>query len=175
MFPFRTVAGGANTGATPDGRYAGEVLADGSTSPMRGRDKNGPIAVLNSAAKIDQSTWEATLLNMKFHPSALKTDEDLFKLDNMIRTYFTNGGKHVQFNVVDNKTLLDAQEHPENYPDLIVRVAGYSAYFTAVSAVAYRMRSSRERKRHISGKFEIAALNGNLKSVSAIGEKGCDY
>jgi pyruvate-formate lyase len=121
--------GGALTGATPDGRYAGEVLADGTMSPMRGMDLNGPTAIIKSALKIDQDPYQATLLNMKFHPSALKSTEDLLKLSYLIKTYFDLGGKHIQFNIVDRDTLLDAQLHPENHRDLIVRVAGYSAYF----------------------------------------------
>ena len=77
--------------------------------------------------------YQATLLNMKFHPSALKTTQDLKKLSNLIKTYFSSGGKHIQFNVVNKETLLDAQEHPENHRDLIVRVAGYSAYFVQLT------------------------------------------
>jgi formate C-acetyltransferase len=122
-------AGGAITGATPDGRFAGEVLADGAASPMRGRDVNGPTAVIKSASKIPQQRFQSFLLNMKFHPSALKTTEDLRKLAILIKTYFKLGGKHVQFNVVSRETLIEAQKHPENYRDLIVRVAGYSAHF----------------------------------------------
>ncbi|MEM3580267.1 MAG: pyruvate formate lyase family protein, partial [Candidatus Bathyarchaeia archaeon] len=126
-------AGGAITGATPDGRLAGEVLADGGSSPMRGRDVNGPTAVIKSASKINQSRFQSVLMNMKFHPSALSSTEDLRKLAFLIKTYFNLGGKHVQFNVVSKETLIDAQKHPENYRDLIVRVAGYSAYFVELS------------------------------------------
>jgi pyruvate formate-lyase/glycerol dehydratase family glycyl radical enzyme len=122
-------AGGAITGATPDGRYAAEVLADGSMSPMRGRDTEGPTAIMKSASKIDQALYASTLLNMKFHPSTLGNTEDLKKLAALIKTYFSLGGKHVQFNVVSREMLLEAQEHPENHSDLVVRVAGYSAYF----------------------------------------------
>jgi len=122
-------AGGDITGATPDGRYAGEVLADGSMSPMRGRDTNGPTAIIKSASKIDQALYASTLLNMKFHPSTLGNTEDLKKLATLIKTYFSLGGKHVQFNVVSREMLLEAQKQPENYSDLVVRVAGYSAYF----------------------------------------------
>ena len=122
--------GGALTGATPDGRYAGECLADGTVSPMRGMDLHGPTAALNSAMKIDQTTYQAALLNMKFHPSSLKTAEDLRKLSFLIRTYFSMNGKHIQFNVVNRKVLTEAQENPERHQDLIVRIAGYSAYFT---------------------------------------------
>jgi formate C-acetyltransferase len=121
--------GGALTTATPDGRFAGECLADGTTSPMRGRDAKGPTAVIKSASKIDQTPYQATLMNMKFHPSALKTNEDLRKLSSLIRTYFGLGGKHMQFNVVTKETLIAAQKNPENYRDLVVRMAGYSAYF----------------------------------------------
>jgi formate C-acetyltransferase len=126
-------AGGAITGATPDGRFAGEVLADGAASPMRGRDVNGPTAVIKSASKIPQQRFQSFLLNMKFHPSALKTTEDLRKLAILIKTYFKLGGKHVQFNVVSRETLIEAQKHPENYRDLIVRVAGYSAHFVELA------------------------------------------
>jgi pyruvate formate-lyase/glycerol dehydratase family glycyl radical enzyme len=125
--------GGALTGATPDGRYAGECLADGTMSAMRGRDTHGPTALVKSAAKIDQVPYQSTLMNMKFHPSALKSAEDLRKLSSLIKTYFSLGGKHVQFNVVSTDTLLDAQQHPEEHRDLVVRVAGYSAYFVQLT------------------------------------------
>ena len=125
--------GGQLTGATPDGRKAGSILADGTTSPMHGCDTCGPTAVFRSAMKIDQDPMQATLLNMKFHPSALKTEADLAKLGTMIQVYLTNGGKQVQFNVVDQQTLRAAQEEPEQYRDLVVRVAGYSTYFVTLS------------------------------------------
>ena len=125
--------GGALTGATPDGRYAGECLADGTMSAMRGRDTHGPTALIKSAAKIDQVPYQSTLMNMKFHPSALKSTEDLRKLSSLIKTYFSLGGKHVQFNVVSTDTLLNAQQHPEDHRDLVVRVAGYSAYFVQLT------------------------------------------
>ncbi|MBN1974655.1 MAG: hypothetical protein JW787_13530 [Sedimentisphaerales bacterium] len=124
--------GGALTGATPDGRRKGEILADGSMSPMHGMDKKGPTAIIKSACKINQDSYQATLLNMKFHPSSLRTDEDLKKLSFLIKAYFKNGGKHVQFNVIDKKTLQEAQAAPEKYRDIVVRVAGYSAYFTVL-------------------------------------------
>lgn len=125
--------GGQLTGATPDGRKAGAILADGTTSPMQGMDAKGPTAVFKSAMKINQDPMQATLLNMKFHPSALKTESDLMKLGSMIKTYLTNGGKQVQFNVVDQQTLKSAQETPQKYRDLVVRVAGYSTYFVTLS------------------------------------------
>lgn len=121
--------GGEETGATPDGRYASECLADGTMSAMRGRDTHGPTSLIMSASKIDQVPISTTLMNLKFHPMALKSTEDLRKLSDLIKTYFSLGGKHIQFNVVSRQTLLEAQKHPENYSDLIVRVAGYSAYF----------------------------------------------
>jgi len=126
-------AGGTITGATPDGRYAGEVLADGGVSPMRGRDISGPTAIIKSASKIDQVRFQSVLMNMKFHPSALGDTEDLNKLATLIKTYFSLGGKHVQFNVVGREILLKAQKQPENYRDLVVRVAGFSAYFVQLS------------------------------------------
>ena len=119
--------------ATPDGRMDFDILADGTTSPAQGTDKNGPLAVLQSAMAINQDEYMSTLLNMKFTASTLKTDADVEKLSSIIRTYLTNGGKHVQFNVVDKETLLDAQRNKEQYRDLIVRVAGYSAYFTTLT------------------------------------------
>ena len=125
--------GGQLTGATPDGRKAGSILADGTASPMHGMDCCGPIAVFKSAMKIDQDPMQAMLLNMKFHPTALKTDADLAKLAALIRTYLTNGGKQVQFNVVDQETLRSAQSDPDAYRDLVVRVAGYSTYFVTLS------------------------------------------
>jgi len=121
--------GGTLTGATPDGRYAGECLADGTVSAMRGMDLHGPTAALHSAMKIDQTAYQAALLNMKFHPSSLKTTEDLRKLSFLIRTYFSRNGKHIQFNVVNRKTLRAAQQRPEKHKDLLVRIAGYSAHF----------------------------------------------
>ncbi|MBI2907609.1 MAG: glycyl radical protein [Chloroflexi bacterium] len=124
---------GKRVGALPSGRLAGISLADGAVSPCQGSDVTGPTAVLNSAGKIDQLPLLGTLLNMKFHPSALATVDDLKKLYALIKTYFEYGGKHIQFNVVDKKTLLDAQVRPELHRDLIVRVAGYSALFTELS------------------------------------------
>ncbi|MBE6997014.1 MAG: hypothetical protein E7427_02460 [Ruminococcaceae bacterium] len=122
--------GGACTGATPDGRKGGEILADASLSPDHGKDVSGPIAVFQSAMKVNQDAYQGTLMNMKVHPTAIKTDSDLMKLGSMIKTYLTHGGKHVQFNVVDKGEMEDAKVHPEQHSELIVRVAGYSAYFT---------------------------------------------
>jgi formate C-acetyltransferase len=125
--------GGELVGATPDGRHAGDNLCDGTLSPAQGVDTRGPTAVLRSALKTDQSTYQSNLLNLKLHPSALKSEEDARKLASLMRTYFANGGKHLQFNVVDRDTLLDAQEQPDKHRNLVVRVAGYSAYFVQLS------------------------------------------
>ena len=124
---------GAVTCATPDGRRAGENLADGTVSAAQGRDRHGPTALIRSAMTIDQRPYQSTLLNLKFHPSAMATDSDLEKLGDLIRVYFENGGKHVQFNVVSREMLLAAQRDPSAYKDLIVRVAGYSAYFVQLN------------------------------------------
>ncbi|MCD8230578.1 MAG: glycyl radical protein [Clostridiales bacterium] len=124
---------GACTGATPDGRYAGMPVADG-VSPSAGRDSQGPTAAANSVSTLDHGiASNGTLLNMKFHPSALSGDTGLENFVSLIRTYFDRKGMHMQFNVVSRETLLDAQEHPENYRHLVVRVAGYSALFTTLS------------------------------------------
>jgi formate C-acetyltransferase len=115
-------------GAMPNGRLAGKSISDG-TSPSHGCDVNGPSAVIRSLAKLDQVKSGGTLLNLRFLPSLLKRDEDIAKLGNLIRSYFALGGHHVQFNIVDTATLLAAREHPEEYRDLLVRMAGYSDYF----------------------------------------------
>lgn len=123
---------GQVTGATPDGRHAGKPQSEG-ISPVQGKDVHGPTAVIQSVSKMDQLRTCGTLLNMKFLPDVLKGDTGLTKLTNVIRTYFRMGGHHIQFNVCDAATLRDAQKHPEEYRDLIVRVAGYSDYFNACS------------------------------------------
>ena len=119
---------GKVTGATPDGRNAWKVLSEG-ISPVQGADTNGPTAVIRSAAKIDHIKTGGTLLNQKFTPSLLSTEEGCNNLVHLIRAYFRMDGHHIQFNVVDADTLREAQKHPEEYKDLIVRVAGYSDYF----------------------------------------------
>jgi pyruvate formate-lyase/glycerol dehydratase family glycyl radical enzyme len=121
-------AAGRKVGALPSGRLSGVSLADGAVSPCQGADHKGPTAVVNSAGKVDHLPMFGTLFNMKFHPSALKSREDLTKFLALIRTYFDDyGGKHLQFNVIDRKTLMDAQGHPDRHRNLVVRVAGYSA------------------------------------------------
>ena len=123
---------GSVTGATPDGRLAWQPLSEG-ISPVQGRDRLGPTAVIKSAAKMDHVRTGGTLLNQKFTPKLLEGEEGLQALMNLIRAYFKLGGHHIQFNVVSADTLRDAQAHPENYRDLIVRVAGYSDYFCDLS------------------------------------------
>ena len=126
---------GMKVGALPSGRRARVALADGTVSPCQGTDIYGPTAVINSAGKIDQAPIYGTLFNMKFLPSALKTDEDIQKLSTLIRTYFNDlGGKHIQFNVVDRDTLIDAQKRPRDHRNLIVRVSGYSALFVELNS-----------------------------------------
>ncbi len=128
------VGQGFGTMATPDGRKAREPLAEGC-SPAHAMDKNGPTAVFKSVSKLP--TGEITggvLLNQKVTPQLLETKENRDKLEMLIRTFFNRlYGYHVQYNVVSKETLLDAQAHPENYKDLIVRVAGYSAFFDVLS------------------------------------------
>ena len=119
---------GSVCGASVNGRLAHFAISDG-TSPAHGADTNGPTAVIKSLGKLDQTKSGGTLLNVRFVPSLLKRDEDLKKLVSLIRAYFSMGGHHIQFNIVDTQTLLDAQQQPDDYKDLLVRVAGYSDYF----------------------------------------------
>jgi formate C-acetyltransferase len=120
-------------GATPNGRLAHKSISDG-TSPSHGCDTNGPSAVIRSLTKIDHVKSGGTLLNQRFLPSLLKRDKDLMKLGNLIRSYFSLGGHHIQFNIVDTATLYAAQKNPEDYKDLLVRMAGYSDYFNDMNA-----------------------------------------
>jgi trans-4-hydroxy-L-proline dehydratase len=120
-------------GATPNGRLAQKSISDG-TSPSHGADTNGPSAVIKSLTKIDHIKSGGTLLNQRFLPSLLKRNEDLTKLGNLVRSYFSLGGHHIQFNIVDTATLYAAQENPEEYKDLLVRMAGYSDYFNDMNA-----------------------------------------
>jgi len=120
-------------GATPNGRLAHKSISDG-TSPSHGSDTNGPSAVIKSLTKLDHIKSGGTLLNQRFLPSLLKRDQDLKKLAQLIRSYFSLGGHHIQFNIVDTATLYAAQENPEDYKDLLVRMAGYSDYFNDMNA-----------------------------------------
>jgi formate C-acetyltransferase len=124
---------GHQAGASPDGRLANTPIADG-VGPMSGRDVKGPTATANSVARLDLGdASNGTLLNQKFHPSALAGEMGLEKFVAYLRGFFDQKGMHVQYNVVSRETLLDAQAHPENYKTLVVRVAGYSALFTTLS------------------------------------------
>ncbi len=119
---------GSVCGATPNGRFAHFAISDG-TSPAHGSDTHGPTAVIKSLGKLDQTKSGGTLLNVRFVPQLLKREADQQKLASLIRTYFKFGGHHIQFNIIDTATLHDAQQHPDEYRDLLVRVAGYSDYF----------------------------------------------
>ncbi|MFC2018246.1 pyruvate formate lyase family protein, partial [Chloroflexota bacterium] len=120
---------GKVTGALPNGRKSGEWLADAGLSPMQGMDQKGPTAVVNSATKMDYTDITGSLLNMKLCPSLVDKPGGMMKFKQLVRTYMDKGGQEVQFNILDKETLLDAQEHPENHRDLVVRVAGYSAFW----------------------------------------------
>jgi pyruvate formate-lyase/glycerol dehydratase family glycyl radical enzyme len=122
--------------ATPDGRTARMLLADGGISPAQGRDRHGPTAVLRSAARLDHlESSNGTLLNLKLSPLSVAGEGGLENLAALVRTYFTLGGQHVQFNVVSSAVLRAAQKHPEQYRDLVVRVAGFSVLFTTIDRV----------------------------------------
>ena len=134
MYPVTAhVLFGAMTSATPDGRSAGVPLADG-ISPVQQMDKNGPTAVIASVATIDQTLFaNGTLLNMKFSPSSLNGEDGVRKLAQLIQTYFDLGGMELQINVVSADTLRKAQKNPEEYKNLVVRIAGFSAYFVELN------------------------------------------
>lgn len=118
--------------ASANGRLAHKPVSEG-ISPAKGADINGPTSVVRSAAKMDHLRTGGTLLNQKFNPSVLKGDEGIENLASLIRSYFNMDGHHIQFNVIDRQTLIDAQNKPEEYKDLIVRVAGYSDHFHNLS------------------------------------------
>ena len=125
---------GMVTGALPTGKKAGVALTDGSLSAMPGTDTHGPTALVMSAAKgQDAVKYSATHMNMKLPPDQLKTRKGRDNVLNLVKTYFDNDGYHIQFNVLDTAILRDAQKHPENYRDLVVRVAGFSAFFTKLN------------------------------------------
>ncbi len=119
---------GSVIGAMPDGRLATKPLSEG-ISPVQGADRKGPTAVIKSVSKFDHLKTGGTLLNQKFTPEFFENDDAIEKIGKLVRTYFRMDGHHIQFNVVSAATLRDAQKHPENYADLIVRVAGYSDYY----------------------------------------------
>ncbi|MDK9357827.1 formate C-acetyltransferase [Lelliottia sp. V106_10] len=125
---------GAVVGATPDGRFAGEQLADGGLSPMLGQDMQGPTAVLKSVSKLDNYLLSnGTLLNVKFTPATLEGEAGLHKLADFLRAFTQLKLQHVQFNVVNADTLREAQQRPQDFAGLVVRVAGYSAFFVELS------------------------------------------
>ena len=118
--------------ASPNGRLAGKPVSEG-ISPEKGADTCGPTAVVKSASRMDHLSTGGTLLNQKFTPSVVAGEEGLDQMANLIRTYFNLDGHHIQFNVIDRETLIQAQKHPDEYRDLIVRVAGYSDHFRNLS------------------------------------------
>jgi formate C-acetyltransferase len=123
---------GEVTGATPNGRLKNKPVSEG-ISPTQGADMNGPTAALKSAAKMDHLSTGGTLLNQKFAPDVVTGEVGLENMASLVDTYFDMDGHHLQFNVMDRKTLIDAQNNPEQYRELIVRVAGYSDYFENLS------------------------------------------
>ena len=128
------VGQGYTTWATPDGRLKGTPIAD-AASPVQGRDTHGPTAVLSSSLCYDHGKYmDGVCLNVRIHPSALASQEGIDKLRDLVKTYMENGGAEIQFNVVSTETMRRAQENPEEYRDLVVRIAGYSAYFVELSA-----------------------------------------
>jgi formate C-acetyltransferase len=126
--------GGIGVGALPNGRKAFEPLNDGSVSPMRGADKKGPTAVLRSAINAGFKESHASVLNQKFSSDMLRSNESIGKLVAYTNAFMSNGGSHIQYNMVDTNELRDAKIHPENHRDLIVRIGGFSAYFTQLSS-----------------------------------------
>ena len=114
--------------ASPNGRHAHKPVSEG-ISPEKGADVNGPTAVIKSCAKMEHLSTGGTLLNQKFTPSVVAGENGLEQMANLVRSYFNLDGHHIQFNVIDRQTLINAQKHPDEYRDLIVRVAGYSDHF----------------------------------------------
>ena len=118
--------------ATPDGRLSETTFADASMSAFPGTDKNGPYALFESATGWDHSQSQNSQMNLKIHPNAIKGDIGTKHLADLAQSYLRRGGFHIQFNVIDNKTLHKAQEAPENYRDLMVRVAGFTQYWVEI-------------------------------------------
>ena len=131
IYGFPDVLDGFLLGATPDGRKRGEPISNG-ISPANQRDAQaGPLAVLRSAANLPpECISSGVALNLNFHPSSIKSENGLLAFTSMVKTYFELGGMHFQPNVVSRETLWDAQRRPHLYRDLIVKVSGYSAYYT---------------------------------------------
>ena len=130
------VSHGEVTGATPDGRLAGKPLSD-NASPAMGRDISGPTSTVKSVAALDQPhCHDGTLFNLRFDPKGVQGEKGLNIIEGVIKTYFEHNGEHIQINVVDDETLRKAQQNPEDYRGLMVRVAGYMAYFTELDKAA---------------------------------------
>lgn len=123
---------GAATLTTPDGRLSGTTYADGSMSAYPGTDRNGPYALFNSATVWDHSQSQNSQMNLKIHPSAIKGAEGARKLLDLTRSYMRKGGFHIQYNIVDSKVLKEAQNNPDNYRDLMVRVAGFTQFWVEI-------------------------------------------
>ena len=141
------VVQGEITWATPDGRKTGDPIADAS-SPCQGRDICGPTAVFNSATKFDHSHYmDGMALNLKIHPTSLQRPDGITKLEDMTKTYFDQGGMEIQYNVVDAETLRKAQKNPDDYHNLVVRIAGFSAYFVDMTTEMQNDIISREEHR----------------------------
>ena len=142
------ISHGEVCGATPDGRLAGETYCD-NCSPTMGRDLMGPTATVKSVASIDQGRFhDGALFNLRFDPKGIQGEKGLDIIEGVIKTYFEEGGEHIQINVVDDKTLRAAQQTPEKYKGLMVRVAGYMAYFTELDKAA--QDSIIDRTAHLS-------------------------
>ena len=129
----QNISMGKNVGATPDGRKARQPIGEGGASPYQGRDKSGPTAAMKSVAKVFTHIKHGGVFNMRFSPQTVNNEAGLQRFISLIRAYNELGGWHVQFNVIDNKALKAAQEQPDDYRNLIVRVAGFSAFFTQLS------------------------------------------
>jgi len=143
MTQTMNVVHGEVVGATPDGRKSGEPVND-NASPMMGRDTCGPTATINSVSAMNQRNFrDGTLFNMRFDPRGIKGEKGIDTLKGLIRTYFDKGGHHIQINVVDDETLKDAQINPEKHRGLVVRIAGYMAYFTELDPVVQEALISR--------------------------------
>ena len=143
--------------ASPNGRLAHKPVSEG-ISPEKGADICGPTAVVKSASKMDHVRTGGTLLNQKFTPSVVAGEEGLTQMANLVRSYFNMDGHHIQFNVIDRQTLIDAQNNPEEYKDLIVRVAGYSDHFRNFEQSTFRMKLLNVQNSHLIRKMLLKAF-----------------
>ncbi len=149
---------GSVTGATPDGDTPGQPVSDG-ISPSQGADQLGPTAVIRSAAKMDHARTGGTLLNQKFTPSLVEGEDGIENLAHLVRAYFKMDGHHIQFNVVTAETLRAAQAEPEQYRDLIVRVAGYSDYFCDLTRALQDEIIARTEQKDFAGERSATAAH----------------